>query len=1250
MATQDFKVKNGLVVGPNDFDINISTDVATFASGYTVNIGTNRVLKQGDNISELVNDASYIDLTGLSGGTGVTYDNTTGVISIGQDVATTASVTFDTVTAGTKVVTSTIESSGADVTVDDNLIVTGNLTVQGTTTTLNTATLDVEDLNITVAKGAADATAADGAGLTADLGTDGTATFTYDATNDRWTANKSIATNLIGNVTGQVSDISNHDTDDLAEGTNLYFTQARARAAISVDGDLSYNSTTGVISYTTPTNVSDFTNDANYITLTDLSVTGDSALSYNNATGVFEFTVPGSNGNLFYNDGGVIGAISETFFDDVTGRLGFGQTTPVAPIHITKEAANSARLRIDQYNNTIDAPDIQFYKSRGTEATKVGVSDNDVLSDLQTFAYDGTAFKESGRMRFLADGTDADSEFILSTRVSDALANRFMVTNTGQIKFGNSYTFPLSDGSGNQVLTSDGSGNISFAFVDYANVTNTPTNLSDFNNDTNYITLTDLSATGSLSYDNTTGVFSYTERTDSEIRQLFSGTGDISYDNTTGVISFNNSTGFITDPGVASITGTANEIVVSQSTGAVQIGLANDVVIQGNLTVKGTTTTVESNTVSLGDNILVLNNDVTGTPTENAGLEIERGTEVNVSLRWNETNDRWEFTNDGFVYKNIPVTISDLPNDANYVSELNLQQVTDTGAVTTNRIEVAGLLSDNIELVGNTIQNIDTNADLILNTQGTGSVRIDDTGAFIVPVGTEAERPLTPEIGMFRYNSDKNQFEGYNGVEFAPIGGGKGSVIDEDEDTKITVDTAPASDEDVLRFFVGSNAGDDPQSKEMMSISRNGVLIDGTIQIRDNVIEQVDTNRDLILRAAGTGRVIIEGSENEGSSSGNIFAGDPLMTLNYNAVGTNQVDMGLIFERGSELNRGFIYDESLDEFAFISTLEQGTVKGDVTITDYQDISVGTVKLNSETADRIVITDSEKRTRTLDPGTSVDVAGSIRFLNTGGLKVPTGDTATGGYGEKGQVRYNDDAKRFEGNYGEGYWGPIAVGTGTGVSSQSFIGDGVTYNFLLDQATSASQIMVAINGVVQQPEVAYTVTQNILTFIDETSTLYPPESNASIDVRFLSSPATSTVRHYSFVGDGSTTTFEIDSKLVNKDSVLVFVDNIFQDKAVYELDGDFRIRFIDEAPLDGDRIEIINLAVIVVESQKTKSMLHAFKRDENGNLIYERIGNGEVALTDGNGNQLYDDYVIGTDDGEYSINSNGQLVYTFEGNPQ
>jgi hypothetical protein len=65
------------------------------------------------------------------------------------------------------------------------------------------------------------------------------------------------------------------------------------------------------------------------------------------------------------------------------------------------------------------------------------------------------------------------------------------------------------------------------------------------------------------------------------------------------------------------------------------------VVIAGDLTVQGTTTTVNSNTVAIGDAIIELNSDETGTPSSNAGIEVERGTATNVSFLWNETNDNW---------------------------------------------------------------------------------------------------------------------------------------------------------------------------------------------------------------------------------------------------------------------------------------------------------------------------------------------------------------------------------------------------------------------------------------------------------------------------------------------------------------------------------------------------------------------------------------------------------------------------------
>jgi len=79
------------------------------------------------------------------------------------------------------------DGDGGTVTVNKDLVVSGDLTVNGTTTTINSTTLDVDDINITVAKGAANAAAANGAGLTVD---GASATILYTSATDSWNFNK----------------------------------------------------------------------------------------------------------------------------------------------------------------------------------------------------------------------------------------------------------------------------------------------------------------------------------------------------------------------------------------------------------------------------------------------------------------------------------------------------------------------------------------------------------------------------------------------------------------------------------------------------------------------------------------------------------------------------------------------------------------------------------------------------------------------------------------------------------------------------------------------------------------------------------------------------------------------------------------------------------------------------------------------------------------------------------------------------
>ena len=76
-------------------------------------------------------------------------------------------------------------------------------------------------------------------------------------------------------------------------------------------------------------------------------------------------------------------------------------------------------------------------------------------------------------------------------------------------------------------------------------------------------------------------------------------------------------------------------------------------VIKGNLTVEGTTTTLDTASTVVSDPFILLNGDHTGTASEDVGIEIERGTDTNVKFGWDETNDRWSTFGELFYSNNI---------------------------------------------------------------------------------------------------------------------------------------------------------------------------------------------------------------------------------------------------------------------------------------------------------------------------------------------------------------------------------------------------------------------------------------------------------------------------------------------------------------------------------------------------------------------------------------------------------------------
>ena len=139
--------------------------------------------------------------------------------------------------------------------------------------------------------------------------------------------------------------------------------------------------------------------------------------------------------------------------------------------------------------------------------------------------------------------------------------------------------------------------------------------------------------------------------------------------------------------GAQSITNSNGNLSIASTSGNVSIEstvfAGNDVTIPGNLTVQGTTTTIDSTEVNIGDNILTLN--AAGTVAD-GGIQVidTTGTAGTGSLLWNATNDYWYAGISGSThyrvatYTNADPTTNAIPKiDAN--DRLVASNIADTG-------------------------------------------------------------------------------------------------------------------------------------------------------------------------------------------------------------------------------------------------------------------------------------------------------------------------------------------------------------------------------------------------------------------------------------------------------------------------------------------------------------------------------------------------------------------------------------------
>jgi hypothetical protein len=266
--------------------------------------------------------------------------------------------------------------------------------------------------------------------------------------------------------------------------------------------------------------------------------------------------------------------------------------------------------------------------------------------------YNGTTsqWEAVGSVEFIGDAVNdlLDSGTGISLSYNDG-ANTLTIANTGVTSVA---------GTTNEVLVSASAGAVTIGLPDSitADVTGDLTGNADTASELATARTISLggSLSGSVSFDGSQNVTITADIVADSVALGTDTTGDyVAGASASGAgISVTGSGGegsslVISNTGVTSLSGTANEVTVSASAGAITIGLPDDVTIggnlgvTGNLTVSGSVTTLNTETLLVEDNQITLNSNVTGTPSADAGIEVERGDSTNASLIWDESADKW---------------------------------------------------------------------------------------------------------------------------------------------------------------------------------------------------------------------------------------------------------------------------------------------------------------------------------------------------------------------------------------------------------------------------------------------------------------------------------------------------------------------------------------------------------------------------------------------------------------------------------
>ena len=233
------------------------------------------------------------------------------------------------------------------------------------------------------------------------------------------------------------------------------------------------------------------------------------------------------------------------------------------------------------------------------------------------------------------------------------------------------------------------------------------------------------------------------------------------------------------------LAGTDN--VAISTGGAQRLSVTNSgTTITGDLTVSGTTTTIESTTVTVDDKNIELGSVATPTDTTADGGGITLKGASDKTINWVQTTGYWTFNTGIEVGGHIQVDDNNeirvgTGADLKIYHDGSESVIRDSGTgqlkIRTNLLRVNNAADTETIATFNEDSAVSLYHDNTKKFQTTADgVDITATGALKLPVGTTAERPSSPAQGDLRFSSTDTAAEIYNGTAWAAVGGGAGAT------------------------------------------------------------------------------------------------------------------------------------------------------------------------------------------------------------------------------------------------------------------------------------------------------------------------------------------------------------------------------------------------------------------------------------------------------------------------------------------